>query len=664
MNYVKLLFTSAMISFFTTTSIIASDKDFEFLLNEITEIATKNRLNIDHTPGIISVISGKEMMKMGISHFDKNALNMIPGMTTMSSRKSDDYTKYLFQINGISINTEVTGVGILPKISTKSIKRIEIIRGASSALYGTSAYTALINIVTKTDENSVWIDYTNYSPSNHDVSIGALIHHKIDDVDLNMRMHTSNIDGLDQIVTQDGASLTGLPTNTPSKVNKSIDAYDIGLNLKYEKWNLDYERLSSANSHNYGSSGYYLPPNTSEDVYTETKDILEITNEATIDDLKINTKLGYMNFDQKTNDMYILPVGVLQTEYRVNGQINEQNIYATLEVNREFGNHNILLGGRYFHSNLYKGEYLATFDLLTGSIYSEPSEVGANMPSITREIKSIYLQDYYSVTDSTTLVMNLRYDHISDIDEDIISPRFAIISELNDENIIKFQYAQAYLTPLYFPLYSNPKTSFIKGNPDLEIDKAHTYELSHIYKYFNRSLKSTLYYVDMYSVATFISSGNTTIDAKNSKKSSGIEIEFHEKFNDLDLKANMSYNHYSKMKYYNGGLYEKEIKVLPDFLANIILNKDITKNLSTAFWYNYVGEKQQYLSTLKTDEKHLINLNLTYLTEVNDNFLSITLSANDILNQKDAEVPYANSFKVDEFINNTRRYMLQLSYIF
>ena len=135
------------------------------------------------------------------------------------------------------------------------------------------------------------------------------------------------------------------------------------------------------------------------------------------------------------------------------------------------------------------------------------------------------------------LLLQFQIYDVSDIDENIISPRIALIHELNDKNIIKAQQAKAFLIPLYYSLYSsNP---FINGNPDLEIDKAHTYELSHIYKDFTQSLKSTLYYVDMYSVDTFIVNASTEVVQNNSKQSAGLEVEYNQKFDSFDLITNM-----------------------------------------------------------------------------------------------------------------------------
>ncbi len=647
-----------------TTSLVASEDSFESLLGELTEIATKNKLNIDQTPGIVSIISGEELRQMGISHFDRNALNMIPGISLLSSRKSDDYTKYLFQINGISLNTEVTGIGYLPMISTKSIQRIEIIRGASSALYGTSAYIALINIVTVQEQNSVWIDYTNYSSSNHDKAIGALMYHKIDSVDVSLRLHGIDADGIDQSVTQDSASLSGLPTNTPSKVNKSKKGYDIGLNLKYENWKLDYERIYTGNTAAYGASYIYLPKDSDKIIFAETKDILQINHENTIDDLKINTHIGYFHFDQNVEDMYLLPAGIFPTDYTAGVKTKEQDLYAGVELNQQFGEHELLVGMRYFYSNLYAEDFFATFDFRDGTIHDTPSDVGGDIPQTTRRTKSLYIQDYYSFSDNTNCIANLRYDHVSDIEQGIISPRLAVVHNFNDNNILKMQYAKAYLIPQFYPLYSNPETTFIKGNPDLEIDEADTYELSYIHKKLSHSFKSTIYYVNMYKIASVIIDGDTTLDAKNSKKSAGTEIEYNHKFDFLELKTNLTYNFYSNLKYNDGMFYDNEILRLPDLLGNVILKKNITSKFSTLFWYNYIGEQKQYNSDIKTDAKHLINLNFTYLTKLYENSLSITLSANDILNQKDSETPLAESFKIDEYADNSRRYMMQLSYLF
>lgn len=642
------------------------EMDFEALLENVTDIATKKRLNVDNTPGVISIVKGEDLSKMGISYFDVDTLNMIPGFVHNHSRKSDEYTKYIYAIDGLSINTQITGPGYLPYISTKSIDRIEIIRGPSSSLYGANAYSAFINIITKKDGNIIWSDYTHFNGSNIGISVGTVINEKINDIDVNLRLHKIESDGSKHIVTQDMASLNNMSSNTPSEVNLAQGAYDIGLNLKYKDFEITYNRLNTKAYSNYGFSKAFLPKYDDNIHLDETKDILDISHKSAFYNWDITNSVGFFQFDQKISDSYIAPSGIFgAVDYIVDAHFKEQNFYAQSELNRKFNKHDILIGAKWFNAKLKKDDYFATINLNTNATYNTPSYVGDLMPDINREVYSLWLQDYYNINDSTTMVSNIRYDKVTDIDESTITPRLALIHELNEKNILKAQYSKAFMTPLFFALYPASGVSFMNGDKNLKIDKSNNYELAHIYKNLDYSLKTTLYYTDMYRVNTLKQVGNTKIQANNSIQMSGIEVELEKNFSTLNIKSNFSYNYYSKVKYIDEAEYNKELRVLPDFMANLIITKKLNSNLSTTLWYNYIAKQKQYNSdSNKVDDLHLVNLSLTYLSSSFKKNLSLTLSANDIFDEQVADISANNTFKSDEYIRVKRNFLLQLAYKF
>ena len=650
---------------FNLNLLASTENDFEALLEDITEIATKKKLNIDNTPGIISIIKGEELVNMGISIFEINTLNMIPGFFFNVSRKSTESTKYIYAIDGKNINTQLTGVGYLPLIATASIERIEIIRGASSSLYGSNAYSAFINIVTKKDVNLIWTNYVQYDGSNFGVNIGAIVSDTISGVDVSARVNSISSDGPSHTVTQDTASIYGLSSNTPTKVNLGMRGYEIDVNLKSKNWELSYNRHNTQVNSDFGISNMFIPPYDDKIHVEETKDILEIKNFTTFFAWDITSLLGYFKFDQKISDSYLAPAyAFAEVDYIMDARFKEQNLYAQSELNKQFDTHDILLGMRVQQAKLLLSDYFATYDFLTSTSFETPSYVGEVMPDVDRKIYSLWFQDYFTLNDDVTLVLNLRYDKVSDIDEYTITPRIACIYVANEKHIIKAQYANAFMTPLFFSLYPADDISFIQANQNLEIDKSHNFELSHIYKDISYNLKSTLYYTDMYNVNTLRQAGNALVEAKNSSQMSGIELEFEKNFSTFDLKSNLSYNFYSKIKYVDGVEYNNDITVLPDIIANLIINKKISSTLSTTLWYNYISKQKQYYSNLTTDAKNLINLSMKYIPKSFNKKLSLVVSVNDILNQKISLVPSNNSFKAEENINSKRHFLAQLKYQF
>ncbi|MEA3438472.1 MAG: TonB-dependent receptor [Thermodesulfobacteriota bacterium] len=132
-------------------------------LEEIVVTATKTEKKVEDAPGSVTVISKEEIERRNIKTVDE-ALSETIGIfakrnkglmdTTSSVRlrgfKGDQYTLVL--LDGQPLNDAYTGGlewGMLP---VDNIERIEVIRGAASALYGGNAMGGVINIITKTPE--------------------------------------------------------------------------------------------------------------------------------------------------------------------------------------------------------------------------------------------------------------------------------------------------------------------------------------------------------------------------------------------------------------------------------------------------------------------------------------------------------------------------------
>ena len=63
----------------------ANEQELSRILEEVTEIATKTRMNADFVPGTVSVITGKELKALGISNLaQSNAFDAIVGFDTLS----------------------------------------------------------------------------------------------------------------------------------------------------------------------------------------------------------------------------------------------------------------------------------------------------------------------------------------------------------------------------------------------------------------------------------------------------------------------------------------------------------------------------------------------------------------------------------------------------
>ena len=115
--------------------------------------------NINEAPNIITVITDEDINKMGYTDL-ADVLNSVPGISIATDVQNGtalgvrgnwaEEGKLLFMLDGLVLNDLSYGSFILGhRIPLPNISRIEIIRGAGSAIYGGLAALGVINIITK-----------------------------------------------------------------------------------------------------------------------------------------------------------------------------------------------------------------------------------------------------------------------------------------------------------------------------------------------------------------------------------------------------------------------------------------------------------------------------------------------------------------------------------
>jgi outer membrane receptor for ferrienterochelin and colicins len=125
-------------------------------LNEVVVTGTKSEKTIKNVPVITQVISARKMLDLGITSASDALQTMVPGLnmsqygTRASITLNGMNSKYvLFLIDGERIAGEINGDIDYSMLNLENIDRIEIIKGASSSLYGSNAIGGVINIITK-----------------------------------------------------------------------------------------------------------------------------------------------------------------------------------------------------------------------------------------------------------------------------------------------------------------------------------------------------------------------------------------------------------------------------------------------------------------------------------------------------------------------------------
>ena len=145
--------------------------DLGSLLNMTVTTASKFSEKLSDAPGVMTVVTQDELLRFGGITLAE-VLDRVPGLALSAASFTDrsivavrgDQTQIngghvLFLINGRPIREVLEGglVGdILESFPVAILERIEVIRGPGSVLYGSDAYSGVINLITKkADGNSL-----------------------------------------------------------------------------------------------------------------------------------------------------------------------------------------------------------------------------------------------------------------------------------------------------------------------------------------------------------------------------------------------------------------------------------------------------------------------------------------------------------------------------
>jgi len=131
-------------------------KESNIDLNEVVVTGTKSEKTLKNVPVLTQVISARKMLELGITNATDALEKMVPGLNISHFGPQVSVTlqgmdaKYvLFLIDGERIAGEVNGDIDYSMLNLENIDRIEVIKGASSSLYGSNAIGGVINIITK-----------------------------------------------------------------------------------------------------------------------------------------------------------------------------------------------------------------------------------------------------------------------------------------------------------------------------------------------------------------------------------------------------------------------------------------------------------------------------------------------------------------------------------
>jgi vitamin B12 transporter len=421
-----------LLSLFFVSTALAEDN---VALKEVVVTATRVQESIEDIAQDVTVITKKEIESgsyqnvpeiikgsVGLNLFEYGNHGAAPSVSLRGSTSE----QVLILIDGKRLNKPSDGVCDLNSLNIppENIERIEILRGASSALYGADAMGGVINIITKIPDKQITkigTSYGRFSTKNLNASSSG----KIKKAGYYVSLLKESSEGFrDNSDYHWDAASTKLTYDFSKDINAAI--------------NFDYS------SRDAGVPGTLTWPSSS--ARQKDDNVLFGTSFKVKD-----TALKLYSHNSK---MYYLNPGSEENTHKNN--VNGLDLQHSLSI----GKSNLLTGGIELIS-----EKLNSQDHITSS---------ASVGKHSRTRKGLFLQDESVLSEYATFIIGARYDDIAS--EERISPKSSLLFKLPYQINISFSAGKGFRVPTMNSLYW-PDTGWAVGNPNLKSEKSTEYEM-------------------------------------------------------------------------------------------------------------------------------------------------------------------------------------------
>ena len=180
------------------------DSPEENKLEEVIVTGTKTIRKLSSLPLPALIITQKEIESSNSTRLSE-ILNEQSGLITIPDfgggegiqLQGLDSQYTLILIDGLPIIGRFGGTLDINRFSTGNIKQIEIVKGASSSLYGSEAIGGVINIITKEPLKGFQGDLSYYTGSNNTNDANVLLNYKNNNIGFNLFANSYKSDGYD-----------------------------------------------------------------------------------------------------------------------------------------------------------------------------------------------------------------------------------------------------------------------------------------------------------------------------------------------------------------------------------------------------------------------------------------------------------------------------------
>jgi iron complex outermembrane receptor protein len=651
-------------------TVAASGYGEEALFEEIPSVygASKYEQKVTAAPSSVSIVTSTDIEKYGYRTladvlksvrsfyitYDRNYSYVgVRGF----GRPGDYNSRVLLLIDGHRINDNIYDqalVGTEGIIDVDLIDRVEVIRGPGSSLYGSNAFFAVINVITKSGKDLKGVEVS-----------GAVSSYTTDQERLSYGDKYAN--GLEAIISGTGYTSNGQQLHFNEFDSASPNPDPLGRATNGGNTHTDYDRAKSF----FTKASY--KDFTFEGAYSErTKGIPTGAFGADFNNPGNKTTDGHWYADLK----YEHDLGA-QTDIEVRAfsdyywYYGDYNYFTTGgALNKDFGYGDWVGGEVKLSTRLFDVHRIIVGAEYTGNIRQDQRNYDVDPYFLSLEDQrrsrdwASYLQDEITLSKKMVLNAGVRYDHYSEFGG-TANPRLAFIYSPTEKSAVKLLYGSAFRIPNDYELfYSIPGLNV--PNPELKPEKIKTYEAVYEH-YFGEGFHASVvgYYYKIKDLIDTTDTGTGLMYENIGEiRAKGAEIELDNKWsNGSEGRASYTIQRAERVSG-NSLLVGEPLDNSPSQLAKLNFSMPMVKDKI------FAGIEEQYMTKRRTQiagnhTQAFYLTNLTFYTRNLLNRLEVSASVYNLTNKKYSDPVDAISLApLDTVQQDGRTYRLKLTYAF
>lgn len=436
----------------------------QFDLNEVVVTGTRTPKFLKATPIQTRVINARELARLDATNVQDLLQQELPGVEFSYAMNQQTHLNFsgfggqgvLFLVDGERLAGETMDDVDFTRLNMDNVERIEIVKGAASALYGSNATGGVINIITKRNRQpwtlNVNARYAKHNEQRYGATWGLNSKHW-------NNMLSAHFNRMDNYDVHSAA-------NPVTRIISTVYG-DKTVNLK--------EQLTWSPASNFsltGRAGYFFRETVRSadqpERYRDFSGGLRMNWQISdADDLQASYA-----FDQYDKSDY-----QRITRLDIRDYSNVQNSFRLL-YNHTFGGGDVLTVGS---------------DLLHDYLYN------TNLEGETRKQDSwdLFAQYDWRLNDQWELVGALRYDYFSDGKDSHLTPKLNVCYKPLRNLAIRAGYGMGFRAPTLKEKYYNFDMSgiwIVEGNEHLKSEVSHNLNLSAEYTKGHYNYTASIYY--------------------------------------------------------------------------------------------------------------------------------------------------------------------------